>query len=355
MGWSNPRSPGASWRSGSPAASARPLDPEAPISAAQAQARQQRRGASGRPARSRRTPSCTATATSASSTAPAAPTSWSWRRSGSGCTRWRSPTTTGSTARRCSPRPPRLHGGLQTIFGAELSLGLSKPQNGVADPEGSHLLVLARGVEGYHRLAGGDHRRPAARRREGPPGLRPRGARRARPRPLAGADRLPQGRGPAGARATAVPTAAARRAGPADRAVRARPRRGRADRPRLPDRQRRQRPARRAGRRARAAGGGDQQRPLRPPDEHRLAAAMAAVRARRSLAEMDGWLPAAGAACLRSGAEMARRFARYPGAVARTRRRWPTSSPSTCRRPRPRLPKQGIPDGHTPIDAGCGC
>ena len=43
--------------------------------------------------------------------------------------------------------------GLKTIFGAELSLGLSRPQNGTADPEGSHLLVLARGVEGYHRLA----------------------------------------------------------------------------------------------------------------------------------------------------------------------------------------------------------
>src|SRR5204863_8996360 len=43
--------------------------------------------------------------------------------------------------------------GLPTIFGAELSLGLSGPQNGIPDPEGSHLLVLARGVEGYHRLA----------------------------------------------------------------------------------------------------------------------------------------------------------------------------------------------------------
>src|SRR5689334_15869822 len=42
---------------------------------------------------------------------------------------------------------------LPTVFGAELSLGLSGPQNGVPDPEGSHLLVLARGVEGYHRLA----------------------------------------------------------------------------------------------------------------------------------------------------------------------------------------------------------
>src|SRR5215213_3599692 len=44
--------------------------------------------------------------------------------------------------------------GVATVFGAELSLGLTAPQNGVADPEGSHLLVLARGVEGYHRLAG---------------------------------------------------------------------------------------------------------------------------------------------------------------------------------------------------------
>jgi error-prone DNA polymerase len=44
--------------------------------------------------------------------------------------------------------------GVPTVFGAELSLGLSGPQNGVADPEGSHLLVLAEGQEGYHRLAG---------------------------------------------------------------------------------------------------------------------------------------------------------------------------------------------------------
>ena len=42
---------------------------------------------------------------------------------------------------------------LRTVYGAELSLGLSGPQNGVPDPEGHHLLVLARGVEGYHRLA----------------------------------------------------------------------------------------------------------------------------------------------------------------------------------------------------------
>src|SRR5436309_9186001 len=41
--------------------------------------------------------------------------------------------------------------GLPTVFGAELSLGLSKPQNGAADPEGNHLLVLARDPAGYAR------------------------------------------------------------------------------------------------------------------------------------------------------------------------------------------------------------
>ncbi len=43
---------------------------------------------------------------------------------------------------------------LQTVFGAELSLDLPAPQRGSADPAGEHLLVLARGMEGYHRLSG---------------------------------------------------------------------------------------------------------------------------------------------------------------------------------------------------------
>ena len=51
------------------------------------------------------------------------------------------------------------------------------------------------------------------------------------------------------------------------------------------------------------------------PARRRLAATMAAVRARRPLEELDGWLPAAGTAHLRSGAEQAHRFARWPGAV----------------------------------------
>ena len=51
------------------------------------------------------------------------------------------------------------------------------------------------------------------------------------------------------------------------------------------------------------------------PGGRRLADALAAVGDRRSLDDHDGWLGAWGGAHVRSGAEQARRFARYPGAV----------------------------------------
>jgi error-prone DNA polymerase len=54
------------------------------------------------------------------------------------------------------------------------------------------------------------------------------------------------------------------------------------------------------------------------PARARLAETLAAIRARRSLAEMDGWLPATGAAYLRSGAEMSHRLRRFPGVQQRT-------------------------------------
>ncbi len=53
------------------------------------------------------------------------------------------------------------------------------------------------------------------------------------------------------------------------------------------------------------------------PGGRRLATALAAVRARRSLDGIDPWLPSAAGAHLRSGAEQAARFARYPGVVER--------------------------------------
>ena len=51
------------------------------------------------------------------------------------------------------------------------------------------------------------------------------------------------------------------------------------------------------------------------PAQRRLATAVAAVRARSSLDDLDPWLPASASAHLRSGAEQARRFLRYPGVV----------------------------------------
>ena len=51
------------------------------------------------------------------------------------------------------------------------------------------------------------------------------------------------------------------------------------------------------------------------PGSRRLADSLAAAGDRRNLDDQDGWLPAWGGAHLRSGAEQARRFARYPGTV----------------------------------------
>ena len=89
--------------------------------------------------------------------------------------------------------------GVRTVFGAELSLGLTAPQNGVADPEGSHLLLLARDPDGYRGLCRTISTAQLAGQGEGAPGLRPRGGRRRHGRARARAHRLPQGRGAAGA------------------------------------------------------------------------------------------------------------------------------------------------------------
>src|SRR3954453_19345526 len=42
---------------------------------------------------------------------------------------------------------------LPTVFGAELTLGAHKIPNGIPDPPGEHLIVLAEGPAGYARLA----------------------------------------------------------------------------------------------------------------------------------------------------------------------------------------------------------
>jgi len=233
---------------------------------------------------------------------------------------------------------------LLTIYGTELSLGLSGPQNGIPDPEGSHLLVLARGVEGYHRLAGAITEANLRGDEKG--------------KPAYDLDELAErGRGHwivlTGCRkgtvrqalATGGPRAAARaldeltaRFGLDSVVVE------------LTDHGL---PADSATNDLLAGLAADHGLPVvatnnvhhaRPAD-HRLAAAMAAIRARRSLAEIDGWLPATGAAHLRSGAEMQERFARYPGAVERSVEIAEMTAFS-LRAATPRLPRLS-PDDHT--------
>jgi error-prone DNA polymerase len=236
---------------------------------------------------------------------------------------------------------------LRTIYGAELSLGLTTPQNGIPDPEGSHLLVLARQQEGYHRLAGAitagqldgaEKGRPLydlddlAARADGHwlilTGCRKGAVRRA----LAAAGRD----GAARELSTLVERFGRDNVAvelfdhghPLDGAVND-------ELARL---------AASAGLPTLATGAVH----YATPDEHRLASAIAAVRARRSLDELDGWLPASAGAHLRSGAEMAARFARFPGAVARSAA-YADELGFTLRSARPRLPRQDVPDGHTPM------
>ncbi|WP_374999759.1 error-prone DNA polymerase [Aeromicrobium sp. CTD01-1L150] len=237
--------------------------------------------------------------------------------------------------------------GLGTVYGAELSLGLSGPQNGVRDPQGHHLLVLALGVEGYHRLAaaitdaqlrGGEKGRPVydleelAERGRGHwhvlTGCRKGMVRSALQRdgPQAAArelDRLTTLFG-----ADHVTTELIDHGHPLDGSVN----------------DALSAMAHELGLPVVATNNVHHAR----PSGRRLASAMAAIRARRSLAEMDGWLPAAGTAHLRSGAEMARIFGRYPGAVEASVR-IAEDAAFDLQKARPRLPRHRIPAGHTPM------
>jgi error-prone DNA polymerase len=234
--------------------------------------------------------------------------------------------------------------GLPTVFGAELSLGLRKPQNGVADPEGAHLLVLARGAAGYASLARAISTAQLAGAEKGRPVYDP-------------ADLAAAHRGGwlvlTGCRKGAVRKALVRNGFDAASAELATlvETYGKdnvvvelTDRGEPLDSQRNDALvalARRYGLPYVATGNVHHAR----PDGHRLAAVVAAVRARRSLDEADGWLPASGA-YLRSGEEQARRFARWPGAVE-TAAEIGKECAFDLSLVAPRLPDCPVPEGHT--------
>ena len=234
---------------------------------------------------------------------------------------------------------------VETVFGAELSLGLPAPQNGEADPAGEHLLLLARGPEGYHRLSGAI---TSAHLRGGEKG-----------RPVYDVDELAALRGDVVA-LTGCRKGTVRRAladggpdaagGALDRLVGMFGRDGvlveLTDHGDPLDSRRNDVLAGLAADRGLPVVATNAVHYARP-EQARLAEAIAAVRANRSLDELDGWLPSHDGAHLRSGAEMLERFRRRPDAVARTVE-VARELAFPLRRNKPALPRWE-PDGHTPM------
>jgi error-prone DNA polymerase len=207
--------------------------------------------------------------------------------------------------------------GLPTVFGAEVTLNATEPRPGPADPPGRHLLLLARDPIGYARLAALLSEAQMA-------------GEKGRPR-LAFADVAEAASGRArghwavltGCRKGTVPAALVDD-GPAaaERELRALTAAFGAEHTFVEmwdhgdplDSARNDALAELAVR-CRVGLLATNNVHYATPADRQLATALAAVRARRSLDELDGWLPGGGQAHLRSGVEQARRFARYPGVV----------------------------------------
>src|SRR6516165_12446298 len=206
---------------------------------------------------------------------------------------------------------------LGTVFGAELSVGAGIERAGAPDPEGGHLLVLARDPDGYGRLcwsisvaqlAGGTKGRPVYDMEQlagnhGGHWVILTGCRKGAVRAALTA------RGPGAAREE---LGKLRDAFGRDNVV---VELAGHDLPEDDERNDAMYELAKATGTAAIATGNVH---YAAPKDARLAEALAADRARRSLDEMDGWLAASGGAYLRSGAEMAHRLRRYPGTAETT-------------------------------------
>ena len=236
-------------------------------------------------------------------------------------------------------------GGLKTVFGAELSLGLPQNQGGVPDPVGRHLLILARDEEGYGRLCTTISAAQLAGGEKGKPVYDFDG--------LAG-----QHDGHwvvlTGCRKGHVPAALAANGADAarDELKRLVEMFGRANVMvelnchNLPGDDERNDAlfALAAAAEVQTIATGNTHYAV--PAQARLGQGLAAIRARRSLAEMDGWLAAAGTQYLRSGDEMSMLLRRYPCVLERT-----VELAEECAFDfgvlAPKLPDCPVPDNHT--------
>jgi error-prone DNA polymerase len=234
--------------------------------------------------------------------------------------------------------------GMPTVFGAELSLG-NVARTESPDPTGPHLLVLARGAEGYRRLsrqlaaahlAGGEKGKPrydydALTEAAGGHWHILTGCRKGHVRQALSAG------GPEGAAAALADLVD--RFGPDRVSIELTHHGDPLDDERnlvLAEL------APRFGVNVVAATGAH----FAEPSRGRLAAAMAAIRSRQSLDSAAGWLAPMGGAHLRSGAEMARLFAQHPQVV--------TAAADLGRQCAfelaliaPQLPPFDVPEGHT--------
>ncbi|WP_206448381.1 error-prone DNA polymerase [Agrococcus sp. KRD186] len=246
---------------------------------------------------------------------------------------------------------------LPTVFGTEFTLGLETPQNGIPDPDGSHLVALATGPAGYSALASALTDGYLTSDIHGPG---------EKGRPIFGLETLAEAaRGEwlilSGCRKGGVRQALDRFGANADGADAA----GH-ELDRLTSLFGRDRVAvelsdigdPRDFERNRVLAGLAERRGLpviattnahiASPVSQQLGDAVAAVRARRSIDEIDAWLPAGGVPSLRSGAVMARRFRAFPGAID-TAAALGRELAFDLRAASPKLPKTEVPAGHTPI------
>lgn len=234
--------------------------------------------------------------------------------------------------------------GLPAVHGAELSLGLDRRQNGIADPEGQHLVVLARNPRGYASLArviseaqmrGREKNKPiyemselaeahcgnwlvlsGCRKGIVPKALQLDGYQSALAEAQTLADMFGRDNFAVELWSHCVAGEDARNDALHQIALD-------------------------AGVKAVATANAH----YASTKQRRLATAVAAIRSRRSLDEVDGWLPANSAAHLRSGQEQFARFWRYDGVVEQAAE-FAAECAFDIKLISPNLPNSGVPDDH---------